>query len=213
MGCCCCVFPFRGQTGETPALGECCRSTRVPVVLDQVLRVPRVCAFGCVCCVYACFRDQLLPEGSLAHQILAWFFVSWWMATAGAGTFSSPFTTTGNGYFAAWGGFLFSVVFLSMTSPLFKQSADKLKSALVSASFGDQIGLILCSILCLVDASVQFGGCVPPYTSVCLVGYNAYAISVSCVSIILTAVTIFLVTSAQTNPTFVRAFAWITAFL
>ena len=156
--------------------------------------------------VRVCVR-QLLPEGSLAHQILAWFFVAWWLATTGAGTFSAPFTTTGNGYFAAWGGFLFSVVFLTMTSPLFKQQTDRLKSALVSASFGDQIGLIVCSILCLVDASVQlsFGASI--------LGYTAYAISVACVSIVLTAVTIFLVTGSGNNPGYVRAFAWIAAFL
>ena len=106
---------------------------------------------------------QMLPDGSIAHRIFAWFFAVWWLGATGTGTFVGPaqFLTTSNGYFAAWGGLFFSLVFLFLVSPIFKAQADKMKAALVNQSFTDQIGLIFSSVVVLIEASV----CVPRVVS------------------------------------------------
>eukprot|EP00750_Incisomonas_marina_P031505 INCI8209.1.p1 GENE.INCI8209.1~~INCI8209.1.p1 ORF type:complete len:363 (+),score=52.49 INCI8209.1:265-1353(+) len=160
-----------------------------------------------VSAVYICLMrfTQMLPDGSIAHRIFAWFFAVWWLGATGTGTFVGPaqFLTTSNGYFAAWGGLFFSLVFLFLVSPIFKAQADKMKAALVNQSFTDQIGLIFSSVVVLIEASATYVAD----------GYSAYAVSTAVISIVFTSVTIFLVTSKDQNPSFVRAFAWITAFL
>eukprot|EP00010_Vexillifera_abyssalis_P001206 CAMPEP_0201552368 /NCGR_PEP_ID=MMETSP0173_2-20130828/15465_1 /ASSEMBLY_ACC=CAM_ASM_000268 /TAXON_ID=218659 /ORGANISM="Vexillifera sp., Strain DIVA3 564/2" /LENGTH=343 /DNA_ID=CAMNT_0047962841 /DNA_START=29 /DNA_END=1060 /DNA_ORIENTATION=+ len=45
----------------------------------------------------------------MLHCIFAGFLIVWWGAGAGVGTFRKPFTTTSNGYFAAWGAFFSSL--------------------------------------------------------------------------------------------------------
>ena len=47
-----------------------------------------------------------------AGFLLAIFLLLWWAAGAGIVTFDGPFTTTSNGYFAAWAGLACSVLLL-----------------------------------------------------------------------------------------------------
>jgi hypothetical protein len=54
-------------------------------------------------------RDEKIT----GQKLWALLLVAWWGVGAGIGTFRSPFTTTSNGYFALWAGFLFSVMGLA----------------------------------------------------------------------------------------------------
>merc|ERR1719433_1022853 len=49
-------------------------------------------------------------------KFLSWFLVPWWLFGAGVVTFDKPFTTTGNGYFTAWGAFVTSVYLAYLTT-------------------------------------------------------------------------------------------------
>jgi len=98
----------------------------------------------------------LANDGHVGHQVLAWFFFVWWLAGGCAGTFSAPFGTLSNGYFAAWAGIFISGLFLAIVSPIFKSFADKAKSAiLVNEAVLDQVGLVIASIIEVIAASVR----------------------------------------------------------
>lgn len=58
-----------------------------------------------------------LPTGEVTvGYFLACFNLAWWTIAAGIITFENPFTSTGNGYFATWTGFVFSVLGLGVSA-------------------------------------------------------------------------------------------------
>jgi len=61
------------------------------------------------------FEKELVSvkeEPVTLQKICAIFLVLWWGCGAGIGTFERPFSVPGNGYFALWAGFLFSLMAL-----------------------------------------------------------------------------------------------------
>eukprot|EP00521_Asterionellopsis_glacialis_P006637 CAMPEP_0195284040 /NCGR_PEP_ID=MMETSP0707-20130614/2392_1 /TAXON_ID=33640 /ORGANISM="Asterionellopsis glacialis, Strain CCMP134" /LENGTH=202 /DNA_ID=CAMNT_0040343335 /DNA_START=70 /DNA_END=675 /DNA_ORIENTATION=+ len=62
--------------------------------------------------------------------------VAWWTIAVGVLTYNAPFVVTGNGYFATWSGFLFSMLGLGITG-------DRIKGALTNL----YMGLCICSIV------------------------------------------------------------------
>lgn len=145
-----------------------------------------------------------LENNNLVENIAAWFFAVWWIAGAGAGTFSAPFTSSSNGYFSAWGAVFFSVAYLLAVSPIAKAQMARLKDAVAGQAFGDQIGIIVCSVIELIDASASCGVCV---------SYEAFAVSLGVISIVITAISIFLVKSNNASQAYASAFSAISIFL
>eukprot|EP00591_Stephanopyxis_turris_P005226 CAMPEP_0195521958 /NCGR_PEP_ID=MMETSP0794_2-20130614/19766_1 /TAXON_ID=515487 /ORGANISM="Stephanopyxis turris, Strain CCMP 815" /LENGTH=382 /DNA_ID=CAMNT_0040651623 /DNA_START=44 /DNA_END=1192 /DNA_ORIENTATION=- len=159
------------------------------------------------------YTQILANDGHVGHQVLAWFFFVWWLAGGCAGTFSAPFGTLSNGYFAAWAGIFISGLFLAIVSPIFKSFADKAKSAiLVNEAVLDQVGLVIASIIEVIAASMGFGE-TSSATKFDDYGYNAYGVSVGVVSVIFGTLAIFLVMQSAQNPSFAKFFSWISYFL
>jgi len=62
----------------------------------------------------------------------------WWGIAAGVITFQGPYDRTGNGYFAVWAGFLFSIVGIG---------ASVTKTWSMAANSGPTIGLLMASVV------------------------------------------------------------------
>lgn len=77
---------------------------------------------GVICAVLIAIYQLLkictncLTGKAFVLKYLSWFLVPWWLFGAGVVTFDSPFTTTGNGYFTAWGAFVASVYLAYLTT-------------------------------------------------------------------------------------------------
>lgn len=145
----------------------------------------------------------VLGENVLVNHIMGWFFVVWWIGGTGAGTFRGPFPATSNGYFSAWAALIASIVFLGMVSPVVKNQLETIKATVANQSIGDLVALGFASIVELIASSSV---CVP------CDGYTAFAVSLSCVSIVVVAVCIFLVRSNNASPLYSNAFSWLIAF-
>eukprot|EP00195_Chlamydomonas_chlamydogama_P007672 CAMPEP_0202912154 /NCGR_PEP_ID=MMETSP1392-20130828/56947_1 /ASSEMBLY_ACC=CAM_ASM_000868 /TAXON_ID=225041 /ORGANISM="Chlamydomonas chlamydogama, Strain SAG 11-48b" /LENGTH=139 /DNA_ID=CAMNT_0049602955 /DNA_START=50 /DNA_END=469 /DNA_ORIENTATION=+ len=76
-------------------------------------------AVGAISTAFTLVQALLLVfNGGVANKIAPWlslFLVLWWIPGAGIGTFKSPFVITGNGYFASWAAFLFSLMYFAGT--------------------------------------------------------------------------------------------------
>lgn len=103
----------------------------------------------------------------LAHVLFLWNFTG-----ACFLTFVSPFTTTGNGYFAAWGCMATSAMAMGLT-------ADAVRSRI--KGLGSLMGLCASAIIVLIALFDFLGTDVPAY----LKGETLYAVVVSCFTIIL----------------------------
>ncbi len=90
-------------------------------------------------------------ESITAQKLWGIFLVLWWGFGAFFGTFHSPFTTTGNGYFALWAGFLFSLAALGdvMESVKTKLSttAGQIHGSHIS---GPALGLFFAAVILLI---------------------------------------------------------------
>lgn len=67
-------------------------------------------------------RDSMAEK---AHRFVSLFLCLWWLIGAAIGTFKSPFTEVGNGYFAAWAAFLFSTVYAYESNTFIRTAIDK----------------------------------------------------------------------------------------
>ncbi|CAM9282524.1 unnamed protein product [Ascophyllum nodosum] len=64
------------------------------------------------------------------QKIIAPFFFIWWAIGAGIGTFKGPFTTSGNGYFAAWIAFAASLKYAYGSNEAVRGFADRAANAM-----------------------------------------------------------------------------------
>ncbi|CAM9459996.1 unnamed protein product [Phaeothamnion confervicola] len=69
------------------------------------------------------------------HTPISIFLFFWWVAGAGVGTFSGPFSATAylNGYFSAWTAFLCAARYAYNVSDRFREYADRGANAMKSA--------------------------------------------------------------------------------
>ena len=97
-----------------------------------------------------------------AGFLLAIFLLLWWAAGAGIVTFDGPFTTTSNGYFAAWAGLACSVLLLGECAP--SMSAEEIRKRSVLAASGASekpanagrrslYALLVCSVAVIVSGA------------------------------------------------------------
>lgn len=93
------------------------------------------------------YSAQMLGEVSVGYAIDMFLFF-WWSITTGIVTFDGPFIELGNGYFASWGGFIFSIIGLGV-------SLDKLQSAV--KGLGNLLGLGVCSVVVIFALTPEFG--------------------------------------------------------
>jgi len=93
----------------------------------------------------------------LVVEWFAYFFAAWWIVGVGAGTFSSPFKATGNGYFAEWLGFVVSIYFVAITSRFAKQleAAQNVASAGAWEQWFAVIAMIF-SLIEVIASAVEF---------------------------------------------------------
>lgn len=113
-------------------------------------------------------------------QLITNFLVLWWFVAAIVLTFNNgPFTYTGNGYFAVWGGLLFAAG--AMGDGVTSHSS-------MSATFG----MMICSIVILIaiPGYVEKGN-----------GVALYALLVAAFTVLVLLLYFFATTPLQTNPT------------
>jgi len=115
------------------------------------------------------FREDIYAAYGrfMAHVLFAWNFTG-----ACFLTFSSPFTTTGNGYFAAWACVVTSAMAMGFTADALKDSVKDL---------GSLMGLCASSVV-LIFALIQFVGSGAPDS---IRGESIYAMSVACLTVVL----------------------------
>lgn len=99
------------------------------------------------------------------EQFVAIFLVFWWAAAAAVGTFYSPFeTNVGNGYFALWAGFGFSLSALGDCYETVRKQLTKSRSRLSKAGgFGSRDDLsihapamgLFCACMVLLFACIK----------------------------------------------------------
>lgn len=123
--------------------------------------------------------NNLTPKLQLALVI---FFFAWWVFVAGFTTFGSdaPFVVPGNGYFAAWGGLLCSLMLLANAVGRVRDTIDRF------SKLGHRYAILLVASLVVLFSGVAecSHGCKD---------YNAsYAIAVGCVSFAVVLIRILL---------------------
>jgi len=108
----------------------------------------------------------------------------WWGIAAGIITFQGPFTDTGNGYFAAWAGFLFSIVGIG---------ASVTKAWSVAANSGPTIGLFIASVVvfCALLGDEAIGG------GKAYQGEAIYALIISILTTLVVAIMLILESNGQ----------------
>lgn len=120
-------------------------------------------------------KDNYATYGKYLNQLLfVWNFVG-----ACFLTFSSPFTTTGNGYFAAWATVVTSAMALGLTANAFQSSVKGL---------GSLMGLLASSIIVIIALINFVGG---DYGGA-FRGESIYAMVVACVTLVLVLVHVYL---------------------
>ncbi|GBG31445.1 Hypothetical Protein FCC1311_076692 [Hondaea fermentalgiana] len=115
--------------------------------------------------------NNLTPKLQLGLVV---FFFAWWVFVAGFTTFGNdaPFVVPGNGYFAAWGGLLCSIVLLANAVGRVQESIDRF------AKVGHRYAILLVSsaVVLIAGASLCTGnGCN---------GNSGYAIAVGAISFV-----------------------------
>ncbi len=103
--------------------------------------------------------DKVLAESTPAGDLSIGYILAlcnfvWWGAAAGIITFQGPFTSTGNGYFAVWAGFLCSVSGIG---------ASVTKAWSAAANSSALLGLLVASIVvfCALLATESIGHAKP----------------------------------------------------
>eukprot|EP00298_Acanthocystis_sp_HF-20_P012972 c20144_g3_i1.p1 GENE.c20144_g3_i1~~c20144_g3_i1.p1 ORF type:complete len:298 (+),score=118.02 c20144_g3_i1:23-895(+) len=104
----------------------------------------------------------------LLKQIFAVFSAVLWTIGACVSTFRSPFTATGNGYFASWVAFAASLYYVHLTVPLFNKILFFLTQKAQSQSTDRKLAMIILlssSIELVASATVcdQMGSCTHQY--------------------------------------------------
>jgi len=91
----------------------------------------------------------------IISQVLGVFSLVIWTTGAGVDTFRSPFTATGNGYFASWLAFAASLFFVHLTVPKVDQMFKYVAKKAMAQETDQQIALIIfvSSIIELVAAA------------------------------------------------------------
>jgi len=136
-------------------------------------------AVGAVSFVIAFVASLLSYAGRLENeQAQTWlsvFFFLWWVAGVIVLTFFGNYTTTvnANGYFGAWGAFVFSMFALINVSPRFQSRFDQ-------AMLSVRKPLFILVVASAVFMGASIGPCSP--SSAC-VGYQAYALVVGVISL------------------------------
>lgn len=128
-------------------------------------------------------KESLEPK---TRMIMSVFLFLWWVFIAGFVTFSGPFTTPSNGYFAAWGGLIGSLMMLMNQVSKVRENIDRFSAV------GHRIGILLVGSLVVLFAGVGscHGGCSSG---------SAWAISAGAISFVVALVVVFMGTkiSAQ----------------
>jgi len=116
------------------------------------------------------FREDLYKVYGkyLAHLLFTWNFIG-----ASFMTFNRPFTTTGNGYFAAWATVAVSAMAMGFTAEAFK---DHVKGV------GSLMGLCACSVILIFSVLEHVWG---SNESALTQNASIYALIISCITIAL----------------------------
>jgi len=133
--------------------------------------------------------DKVLATSSQIGDLTIGFLIAifhflWWGIAAGIITFQGPFTDTGNGYFAAWAGFLFSIVGIG---------ASVTKAWSVAANSGPTIGLFIASVVvfCALLGDEAIGG------GKAYQGEAIYALIISILTTLVVAIMLILESNGQ----------------
>jgi len=163
-------------------------------------------AVGTVSFIIALVCGFASLAGFLTHQmaltVISTFLFLWWIAGVLALTFFGNFqtTTVANGYFGAWGSFIVSTFSLITVSARFEHGVDETMHSVRKP-------LMFLLIASAVYMGASIGPCSP--SAVCN-GYNAYAMVVGVVSLII-AILLFLFPARIERKTMKYA-AWFLMF-
>jgi len=120
-------------------------------------------------------KDKIQPKH---HIIFVCFQFVWWAIAVGVLTFGAIYNTTGNGYFATWGGFFFAASLFQAQMTQTAAMVNKFRS------LGFHIGtLVVCSV-------VVFFASLGPCGNDCS-GSHGFALSVGIVSAVFLLILIF----------------------
>jgi len=116
-------------------------------------------AVGCLslflCLFYfICYKFSPGMTGNFNKYVPIFLFL-WWAIGTVVLTFDSPFTETGNGYFACWGAVLISLLYCQITMAKFKVLGDKISAAIA----GNQERKLLMLVM-ILSFVVAFGALV-----------------------------------------------------
>ena len=100
-----------------------------------------------ICVIYFILTLAARDKAQQAAPLLSLFLALWWLAGAITGTFYTPFTRTGNGYFADWTAFAASFLAAYSSVSQFRQLADTVSSA------GNQ-GSLMKPVMTILFASI-----------------------------------------------------------
>jgi len=133
------------------------------------------------------YREELYKNNGkyLTHLLFTWNFIG-----ASYLTFNDPFTTTGNGYFAAWSTVAASAMAMGISAEAFK---DRIKG------LGSLMGSLGSSIILILSLLEHVGASANPDT----LGAAIYAMIVSCFTVVLIAGIMWLKRNGgyvQTDP-------------
>jgi len=139
--------------------------------------------FSMIGFLVAQFREDLYQ---IYGKYLAHFLFTWNFMGASFLTFNSPFTTTGNGYFAAWATVAVSAMAMGFTADAFK---DKVKG------LGSLMGLCACSCIMIFADMGYVGSSAPAVTR----SASIYAMVISCITIVLVLGILYVTKNAAMN--------------
>lgn len=104
-------------------------------------------AVGCISvimclCYIACLKFKPGLIGRFT-QYLSLFFVVWWGVGTVVMTFTHPFITTGNGYFACWGAVLLSIYYCQLAVAKLKVLGERISNAIAGNKQRKLLALVM----------------------------------------------------------------------
>jgi len=137
------------------------------------------------------------------NGVLAVVLVIWWGVAAGVLTISNPFTSTGNGYFGVWAGFICSFFGAGVT---FQTAKGYATSDLASHGC-----LAVCSIMLICKLSPMIADDTAEYNRYTAQIY--YSLVVSIITIVRAAISVVLAQKGKTLGVLVKKILSVTRFL